>query len=204
MKKEIHTTYFPTTAISDGQNGAGYVGGAIHAIRNDYTLAGRAVTVNLPVGENGAILEAILQAKAGDVLVVNAKGDRNRAIAGDFVIAMMKKVGIAGLVVDGVIRDLQAVRALNFPVFCKGTTAVAGVKNGGGMINVPIAIGNVAVRPGDYIFADVDGVVVVPKENLGEVLGKTKEKIVSDEKREAAVLQSKATVLKYLQQVVKK
>lgn len=204
MKKHVHTDYFPTTAVSDGQDGSGYVGGGIHAIRNDFTLVGRALTVNLPVGENGAILEAILQAKRGDVLVVNAKGDRNRAVAGDFVIAMMKKVGISGLVVDGVIRDLQAVRALDFPVFCKGTTAVAGVKNGGGMINIPIALGNVAVNPGDYIFADVDGVVVVRQENLGEVIERTKKKLISDEKRENEVLHSKATVLNYLQQVVKK
>lgn len=204
IKERVVIPYYPTTAISDGQNGNGFVAGAIRAIRSDMTLVGRAVTVQLPIGENGAILEAIQLAKAGDVLVVNAKGDRHRAIAGDFVIAMMQKVGIAGLVVDGVIRDLQAVRALGFPVFCKGTTAVAGVKNGGGVVNVPIVLGEAVVYPGDYIFADVDGVIVVPQNDIISVLEKTKNKIASDEIREKKVLTSKKAVITYLKKAVEK
>lgn len=204
LKERVVIPYYPTTAISDGQNGNGYVASAIRGIRNDFTLVGRAITVQLPVGENAAVLEAIQKAQPGDVLVVNAKGDRHRAIAGDFVIAMMQKVGIAGLVVDGVIRDLEAVRALNFPVFCRGTTAVAGVKNGGGTVNIPITLGEAVVHPGDYIFADVDGVIVVPQKNFQEVIKKTKAKIASDEKREKKVLVSKVSVLAYLEKTLKK
>ncbi len=196
--------YYPTTAISDGQNGEGFVGHGIQVIRDDLVLAGKVITVQLPVGENGAVLEALLLAEEGDVLVVDARGDCNRAVAGDFVISMMQKVGIAGLIVNGVIRDLEAVRSLDFPVFCKGTTVVAGVKNGGGKVNVPVSLGAVSISPGDYVFADLDGVIVVPKANLVEVLVKTKQKIVSDEKREKEVLRDQASTIAYLQKVTQK
>ncbi|MBQ0139913.1 MAG: RraA family protein [Kurthia sp.] len=204
MKKESVVSYYPTTAISDGQSGNGFAAGAIHPIRSDLTLVGRAVTVQLPIGENGAVLQAIKLAKGGDVLVINAKGDRHRAVAGDFVISMMQKVGIAGLVVDGVIRDIEAVRALKFPVFCKGTSAVAGVKNGGGKVNIPIALGEAVVHPGDYIFGDVDGIMVVPANDIDEVLEKTKRKMASDKAREETVLATKKAVLAYLDKELKK
>lgn len=197
MKPTIE--YIPTTAISDGQKGRGFVAGGIVAIDSSYKLFGKALTVSLPVGENEAILEALLIAEAGDVLVVDGKGDINRAIAGDFVVSMMQMVGLAGVVVDGVIRDIESVRALDFPVFCKGATTTAGLKNGGGQVNIPIAIGEVVVNPGDYIFADADGVIVVPSENIIKVLEKARGKIASDRARESKVLQSKETVLNYLQ-----
>lgn len=204
MTTQTQKTYYPTTAISDGQHGEGFVAGGIRPIREDVTLFGRALTVQLPVGENGAVLEAIAQAERGDVLVVDARGDMNRAVAGDFVMSMMKAVGIAGLVVDGVIRDVEAARALDFPVFCKGTTAVAGVKNGGGRVQVPVAIGEVAVQPGDYIFGDADGVIVVPQSNIYEVLERTQAKIQSDAEREESVLQTEETVRAYLAKVTSK
>lgn len=204
MTTQTQKVYYPTTAISDGQHGEGFVAGDIRPIREDFTLFGKAITVKLPIGENGAVLEAIAQAERGDVLVVDARGDLNRAIAGDFVMSMMKAVGIAGLVVDGVIRDIEAARALDFPVFCKGTTAVAGVKNGGGRVQVPVAIGEVAVQPGDYIFGDADGVIVVPQSNIDEVLERTQAKIQSDTEREASVLQTEETVRAYLAKVTSK
>lgn len=190
--------YIPTTAISDGQNGRGFLAGGIAAINPSYKLCGKAITVSLPVGENEAILKALLIAESGDVLVVDAKGDINRAIAGDFVVSMMQKVGLAGVIIDGVIRDIEHIRALDFPVFCKGTTTAAGVKNGGGQVNVPIAIGEGVVSPGDYIFADADGVVVVPSNDIVRVIEKAQAKIASDVAREAIVLESKETVLNYL------
>lgn len=199
MKSTIQ--YIPTSAVSDGQNGRGFVGGGIRAIDANTKLFGKALTVSLPIGENEAVLQALLIAEAGDVLVVDAKGDMNRAIAGDFVVSMMQKVGLAGLVVDGVIRDKEPIKALNFPVFCKGTTVAAGVKNGGGQVNIPIAIGEVVVNPGDYIFGDADGVIVVPSTDMEEVFENAQIKIVSDEGREEKVLQSKATVLNYLQTI---
>lgn len=198
-QQKLH--YFPTTAISDGQNGRGYIAGNIQAIEYHHTLVGRAITVSLPVGENAAVLDAIKACQKGDVLVVDAKGDMNRAVAGDFVISLMQKLGVAGLIVDGVIRDIESVKALDFPVFCKGTTAVAGVKNGGGLVNIPISIGQTVVTPGDFIFADADGVVVVPQEDIFEVVERTKAKLESDAKRESDVLSSIGAARAYLEKM---
>ena len=89
-------------------------------------------------------------------------------------------------------------------MFCKGTTAVAGVKNGGGRVQVPVAIGEVAVQPGDYIFGDADGVIVVPQSNIDEVLERTQAKIQSDTEREESVLQTEETVRAYLAKVTSK
>lgn len=93
------------------------------------------------------VLKAIKEASPGDVLVVDAKGESYRAVAGDFVVSLAQKLGIAGIIVDGVIRDLIGVRSLNFPVFSKGTTVAASFKNGAGEINVPISCGGVSITP---------------------------------------------------------
>ncbi|WP_249712585.1 RraA family protein, partial [Bacillus cereus] len=111
--------------------------------------------VRLPDGENGAVLEAIRAANEGDILVIDAKGNTNRAVSGDFVISLAKGIGVQGFVVDGVIPDIEAIRELNFPIFSSGTTVAAGNKNGGGQVHVPIAIGGVTVLPGAYIIGDV-------------------------------------------------
>jgi 4-hydroxy-4-methyl-2-oxoglutarate aldolase len=101
--------------------------------------------------------------RSSDILVVDANGDQYRAIAGDFVVGMAQTLGIGGLVVDGVIRDIIGVKALNFPVFLRGTTVAASSKAGVGEVNVPISCGGVSVNPGDIIVADADGVVVIPQ-----------------------------------------
>src|SRR5690625_7175139 len=93
------------------------------------------------VGDNLAVLKAIKEAKAGNIIVVDAKGDTYRAIAGDFVVGMMQTLELGGLVVDGVIRDLIDIKKLNFPVFSKGTTVSSGGKNGPGETNVSISCG---------------------------------------------------------------
>ena len=115
----------PTTAISDVLNGLNNLDSAIKPLKEDYRFAGPALTVQLPINDNRAVLEAIGAATPGDVLVVDSKGDTYRAIAGDFVVGLMKTMGIRALVVDGVIRDIIAIKELNFPVFSRGTTVAS-------------------------------------------------------------------------------
>ncbi len=122
----------PTTAISDAMEGLNNLESAIKPLKEEFRLAGRALTVQMPVGDNSAVLKAIGEAKAGDIIVVDSKGDTYRAIAGDFVVGMMQTMEIGGLVVDGVIRDLEAIKEMNFPVFSKGTTVASSGKAGVG------------------------------------------------------------------------
>jgi regulator of RNase E activity RraA len=194
----------PTTAISDVLDGLMNLHSAIKPLREEYRFAGRALTVQLPINDNRAVLKAIGEAKTGDVLVVDSKGDTYRAIAGDFVVGLMQTMGISALVVDGVIRDIVAIKALNFPVFSRGTTVASSGKAGVGDINIPISCGGVAVYPGDIIIGDADGVVVVSQKNAEEILAKAKEKIVKDQIREDTIAGKPEEIRKYIKQMLDK
>lgn len=194
-----------TTAVSDATGGHTNLDARIKPLSDHFKIAGRAVTVRLPDGENGAVLEAISQAKKGDILVIDAKGNTNRAVAGDFVASLAKGVGVQGFVVNGVIRDIAAIRELDFPVFSLGTTVAAGNKHGGGAVNVPVAVGGVTVHPGDMIVADVDGVVVVPQGTEEEIVLAAEAKVAKDNAREKEALSNgEASIRAYLEKVLTK
>src|SRR5699024_12647665 len=100
------------------------------------------------------LLKAMQDVETGDIIVVYAKGDTYRAIAGDFVVEMMHSLELGGLVVDGVIRDVEDIRALNFPVFAKGSAVDSGGKNGPRNVNITISCGGIAVKNGKIIIGD--------------------------------------------------
>ena len=194
----------PTTCISDAMDGLNNFHPSIKPLKEAYKVAGRAFTVKIPVGENLSVLEAISKAKPGDILVVDAKGDQYRAVAGDFVLGMAQTLGIGGLVVDGVIRDIVGVKELNFPVFSRGTTVAASGKTGLGEVNVPISCGGAPVIPGDIIVGDADGVVVIPQALEQEILLKSIEKMKKDEIREASISGNPEAIRKHLDQLLSK
>ncbi|MBL4950630.1 RraA family protein [Neobacillus sp. OS1-32] len=194
----------PTTCVSDATDGLNNLHPSIKPLKEEYKVVGRAFTVKIPVGDNLAVLKAIREAKPGDVLVVDAKGDEYRAIAGDFVVGMMQTMGIAGLVVDGVIRDIAGIKALNFPVFSKGTTVAASGKAGVGEVNVPISCGGMAVKPGDIIIGDADGVVVVPQEIEQAVLEKALAKLKKDQIREEQISGNREAIITHLDKLLSK
>lgn len=194
----------PVTAISDAMNGMANLYSAIKPLRGTYKIAGKAFTVKVPVGDNSAVLQAIGEAEPGDILVVDSKGDTYRAVAGDFVVGMMQTMGIGGLVVDGVIRDIEAIKDLNFPVFCKGTTAASGGKAGVGEVNLPISCGGVSIRPGDIIVGDADGVTAIPREQAVEILEKAKEKLIKDDQRAEQYAGKPEEIRKYIQKMTSK
>ena len=194
----------PTTAISDAMEGLNNLESAIKPLKEEYHFAGRALTVQMPVGDNSAVLKAIGEAKAGDIIVVDSKGDTYRAIAGDFVVGMMQTMEIGGLVVDGVIRDLEAIKEMNFPVFSKGTTVASSGKAGVGQTNIPISCGGVTVFPGDIIIGDIDGVVVVPQAMGEEILIKAKDKIIKDEQRAEKYAGKPDEIRKYIAMMTNK
>ncbi|PSR19429.1 diguanylate cyclase [filamentous cyanobacterium CCP3] len=124
-------------------------------------LAGPAYPVSCPAGDNLMLHAAIYRAPAGAVIVVQA-GDVDYAMAGGNVCAIAQNRGIAGFVVDGVIRDLAEVREARFPVFARGVMPVPGQKKQLGTLNQPIVCGGVRVGPGDIVVADEEGIVVIP------------------------------------------
>lgn len=200
--EQLKTT--PTTAISDVLKGMNNLDPAIKPLKEEYHIAGEAFTVELAVGDNLHLLKALKEAKPGDILVVDVKGDTYRAIAGDFVVGMMQTLELGGLVVDGVIRDIIDIKKLNFPVFSKGTTVASGSKNGPGATNIPISCGGASVQPGDIVVGDVDGVVIVPRDEAATVLQKAQEKEAADEKREATHGKNKETIFNYVDGMIAK
>ncbi|MFJ7734916.1 RraA family protein [Lysinibacillus sp. NPDC097287] len=193
----------PTTCISDAMQGLNNLDFSIKPVKESFKVVGRALTVKLSAGDNLVVLKAIREAKPGDILVVDAKGDTYRAIAGDFVVGMAKIVGIVGIVVDGVIRDCAGIKQLDIPVFCRGTTVAASGKGGLGEFKVPISCGGVTIHPGDLVIGDIDGVVVIPQNDEEEILRKSLDKFKKDEERAERVLSSPEDVRNYIGELLK-
>ena len=126
------------------------------------TLAGPAFTARTPPGEHRAVREAADRAPAGAVLVIDGGGKVDCALWGDKMSKLALDRGLAGLVVDGAVRDVDGIEALGFPVFAVGSTPQPPARERGGELEVPIGCGGLSVRPGDYVYGDADGVVVVP------------------------------------------
>ena len=132
-------------------------------------IAGPAYTVQCSPGDNLMLHAAIYRAAPGSVIVVEA-GDVDYAVAGGNVCAVAQKRGIAGFVVDGVIRDVAEARKNQFPVFVRGVIPIPGGKDVIGRLNGPVRCGGVSVEAGDMVIADEEGVAVVPVSRLDVVL----------------------------------
>src|SRR5918994_2395349 len=131
----------------------------------DLRLVGPACTVKVYPGDNLMVHKALDIAQPGDVVVVDTSSSSLTAVLGDLVCTKARHRGVQGFVVDGLIRDLQAIRALgDFPVFARGVTPIGPLHRGPGELNHPISAGGIVVNPGDVIVGDANGVVVVPRE----------------------------------------
>lgn len=159
-----------TAVLSDCLGRFGAMDAGIKSLADGVRLAGPAVTVKAYPADNLMIHLALKIARPGDVLVVDADGVTSTAVIGELVAACAQRQGIAGLIVDGAVRDKMGIRALDWPVFVRGVVPNGPLKNGPGSINVPIACGGLVVNPGDIVVADDDGVVVVPRERWEEVV----------------------------------
>lgn len=124
-------------------------------------IAGPAYPVRCAPGDNLMLHAAIYRAAPGSIIVVQA-GDVDYAVAGGNVCAVAQQRGIAGFVVDGVIRDLAEARERRFPIFARGVSPIPGAKDKIDVLNGPIQCGGVDVQPGDIVVADEEGIVVVP------------------------------------------
>lgn len=134
-------------------------------------LLGRACTVKVFPGDNLMVHKSLDLANPGDVLVIDASSSMMTAVIGDLVSTKARHRGIAGVVVDGLVRDLDGILALgDFPVFARGTTPLGPLHRGPGEVNYPVSVGGIVVNPGDVIVGDADGVVVVPQESAESLL----------------------------------
>jgi 4-hydroxy-4-methyl-2-oxoglutarate aldolase len=160
----------PTGVVSDAMGRTGSMVAEIKPLWPRARIVGPALTVRTFPADNLMIHKAVTLAKPGDVLVVNAGGYRDTAVFGDLLGYSCKVHGIAGVVIDGASRDAEGMAAIGFPVFARAVLPMGPFKDSPGSINVPVSCGGMAVRPGDVIVADADGVVVVPREEAADVL----------------------------------
>lgn len=147
-------------------------------------MVGAALTVKARAGDNLLLHMALDLAGQEDVVVVSNEEDNTRSLMGEIMmvhLAFVRKA--AGIVLDGPIRDVDAISKMDFPVYATGATPNGPYKEGPGEVNVPIACGGVSVNPGDIIVADADGVVVIPLEEAPIVLENAKKYHVEDERK---------------------
>ncbi len=146
-------------------------------------IAGPAFTVEVRPGDNLMFHAALALAQPGDVIIVDGKGDSTTAQCGAIMSAEAEAAGIAGFVVYGAVRDTEELRHGQFPIFSIGSNPNGPTRSLPGRINWPISVGGTAVCPGDLVVGDCDGVVVIPKELVTDILEQAQNKYSSEVKR---------------------
>ena len=172
-----------TGLLSDAMGCFGAMDYRIKPVATGMKLAGTAMTVNLRAADNLMLHKAVGLCGKGYVLVADAKGNTTNANWGDLMTRAAIKMQIEGTVVDGVVRDLADLRELGYPLFALGAVPAGVNREGPGEINVPVSCGGVAVNPGDLIFGDDDGVVVVPRDRIEAVLQAAEDKAAGEGQR---------------------
>jgi regulator of RNase E activity RraA len=180
---------FETPEVSDLMNRLYTLNSAVRNMTAPgLRLLGPACTVKAFPGDNLMVHKSLDIVKPGDVVVIDASSSQMTAVLGDLVSMKARHRGIAGFVVDGLIRDLPAILRLgDFPVFARGVTPIGPLHRGPGEINYPVSVGGIVVHPGDLITADLNGVVVVPRESAGELLERLRARAPAERAYSASV-----------------
>ena len=161
----------PTGYAIDAMGGRGALDYRIKPLAPAVTvMVGVAVTCQCGPADNLALFGALAVAKPGDILVAATDSFTATSVTGDLLLGMAKNRGVAGFVTDGLVRDLVGVLGVGLPVYCAGVTPNSPVRNGPGTVGLPVVIGGAAVESGDLVLGDRDGVVIVPRGQIGQVL----------------------------------
>ena len=161
----------PTGYAIDAMGGRGALDYRIKPLAPaDRVMVGVAVTCQCGPADNLALFGALAAAGPGDILVAATDSFTATSVTGDPLLGMAKNRGVAGFVTDGLVRDLVGVLGVGLPVYCAGVTPNSPVRNGPGTVGLPVVVGGTAVESGDLVLGDRDGVVIVPRGQIGQVL----------------------------------
>lgn len=177
----------PTATLHEAGRKIGALPSAIKPVAAQFRFAGSALTVHSPGGDNLWLHRALELARPGDVMVVYANGAHEHGYWGEIMTTMAQVRGLAGLVIDGCVRDGVLLAEIGLPVFARGLCIQGTGKDFGaiGWINHPVTIGQVVVHAGDLVVGDSDGVVVIPQAQAAEVVAASLQR----EADEAAILE---------------
>lgn len=172
----------PVANISDCMSRMTAGGTRLRPMHKSGYLAGPALTVKCRPGDNLMIHKALRLAQAGDVIVVDAGGDLTDALFGEIMVATSVQIGLAGIVLNGAVRDSEEIGRGEFPLYAAGVTHRGPYKDGPGEINVPIAIDGMVIHPGDLIVGDADGLLCIPYDEAQDILAATRKKMEAEKK----------------------
>ena len=175
-------------AIGLALPGGGCLPHEIRAVNVRHKMAGTALTVCTQPGDNRPIHLAIYGAKQpGYVLVIDGHAHEGCAYMGDLMLGACRALGFSGVAINGYIRDMDGMLALDFPVHARGFLPPAPTKEKDGDINVPVVIGGVTICPGDLVMGDCDGMCVIPRAHVSAVLDAAEKRRAYEEARQAAI-----------------
>jgi regulator of RNase E activity RraA len=172
-----------TSLISDGMENSRTMNYRIKPIKGGMKILGTALTVKVKPGDNLYLHKAIYKAEEGYVLVMENGENQEAAVWGEMMSRGALAVGLSGVVLEGFVRDLADIKELGLPIFATGALPKGPTVDGPGSINTEITCGGVKVCPGDLVFGDDDGVVVVAPEELEDVVKKAEAKLLREGER---------------------
>ena len=175
---------FDTATLYEAAGQQGAMVPEIRPLARGTRMAGPALTVACPPGDNLMLHAAVADAAPGDVLVAQCH-DFTFGVWGEVLMTAAQARGIAGLILDGAVRDVGALERAGFPVFCRAVSMRAATKARRGILRMPVTCGGQLVRPGDIVVADETGVVILPVAGLDDVM----ERARARQEREAKLLQ---------------
>ncbi|WP_407715892.1 RraA family protein [Comamonas testosteroni] len=178
---------FPSSILADVAGRRGGLHGRIAPLAPGMRFAGPAITVEVRPGDNLMIHAAMAVAQPGDVIVVDGKSDLSSALMGEIMSQQCMALGIAAVVIDGAVRDSEAIRELGFPMYAAGLNPNGPTKFVPGRLNHPISIGGVTVYPGDLVVGDADGVTVIERSKAAAMLPLAVSKVAAETKRIADI-----------------